>query len=111
MPQAATSIRIENPITPPAPAWALPTLNLPLISTAARSPPPISSAISAEILIVHGRSPGSSGASVARTAALRASERLGGGVVAELRGVGAGGEVVADEREVVAAAGEVVPER
>src|SRR5947209_10840984 len=77
MPTAQTSIRTENRITPLAPAWALPTLKRPLMSTATRSPAPISRAITAAILSDQGRSPGASGASVARTAALRASERLG----------------------------------
>src|ERR1700734_3446457 len=78
MPTAHTSISTEKTITPPAPAWALPTLNDPLTITATRSPPPIRTAIAAAIFSDQGRSPGSSGVSVARTAALRASDRLAG---------------------------------
>src|SRR5947209_10074847 len=77
MPTAQISIRTENRITPLGPAWALPTLKRPLMSTVTRSPAPISRAISEAILSDQGRSPGASGASVARTAALRSSERLG----------------------------------
>src|ERR1700734_803541 len=78
MPQADRSINAENRITPLAPACALPTLNLPLMATATRSPPPMNTAIAAAIFRAQGRSPGASGVSVARMAALRASVRLGG---------------------------------
>ncbi len=74
MPTAHTSINTEKRITPPAPAWAPPTLNWPSMITATISPPPISTAISTAILSDQGRSPGSSGVSVARTAALRSSD-------------------------------------
>src|ERR1700733_6058053 len=78
MPQADRSINAENRITPLAPACALPTLNLPLMATATRSPPPMNTAIAAAIFRAQGRSPGGGGGGGARMAALRASVRLGG---------------------------------
>src|SRR5258706_9558662 len=80
MPAAHVSINSANRITPPA-AGCFPETLTPA-ANAIRLPTPTSAAIPAPIVTASGRSPGASGSSAARTAALRSSERFGVGLLA-----------------------------